>query len=984
MSIPGNMIRFDADHITDGAPSGVNKVALAVLEFALPLDDAWVYIPYDSKKVNGKEENLRVYRCVDWNFMKSSCSGNWERINREVHTIRDAVEFTTNKSAAFLVGENNWLILSKLDIKDLEVYMGESVVVEGAVVDNDDNPVEGAKITLSFPEFDYSKSAVSTGTGGFSARIDAPQTTGNILLNINAAKDPYSAVNDSRVVKVSRSEEMAIVGASDVISISLNESKPINLSIINSGQTNLTDRIYFEINGIPSDWYSITPPYVEGLEVDESTNVLLDFRVSTEMCLSGCKKFNLVNFVAKDQQLTRSISFTLEINQPDIPQTGNKTDDEGGGITGFISFPSFSMPSLSSYYVSLTLIVILLILVVNKKKTGEGLKKAGSFARTVKRKSISLKPALSKKTSLLKGSGISLNKGRSFNKKKKKPFRSNIMSSLQSAKTEATGSRRVLGDNILMAGPIQSVSFDKSKLEVKPNNGIVSSRAGKRSRRYLEKKHDDLIRKLKNASSRKEDLNNRLEYIKKSSYELTEEIKRIESKHSEHKSRIVSMEDEVDRLSHVIHLIDDELSGLESRKRSLVEQTNDLIDREESISGKKEHLMREKNDVMRSLEQLSSAKRSLSEELTSTEKESKKLSSELAKIEKQYNKHNNSVISMEDKVGQIDKDGYDTRLNMLQDELKQINKEIDSLNNQGVGIRKKKSNMLDSMKSLVNSKKDIISSRRDSSMRHMRFIEDLRNLAASGSKLDDIKSKNAEFTAEITRLEELNAREKQIDKRKNKLVGRVSAIKSEEKLILDKQKSLADKKNELIDSIDRINHMNDSMKSRIDYITSEQTALSDKLVSLNNGISDCDAEINSMDSKIKDYEDKVNQINLKEKSIEANKNKIRAQIDKLKSREKRLMEKKKPLLDRKNNLIERIDEFSKERDYLKLEQEAISSKQAKYESDLEKLHSEKSSFDSHIIDLRKQLSQLEQEIYDKPKPPGGGDESSWDSYWKNV
>ncbi|OYT55088.1 MAG: hypothetical protein B6U72_00360 [Candidatus Altiarchaeales archaeon ex4484_2] len=446
MSIPGNMIRFDSDHLTSGSPPGVNIVKTVVLESALSSSDLWVYVPYDSKRVNNKEEELRVYRCVDWNFMKSACCGEWEHIPAEVHTIRDAVEFSVNKSAAFVVGENNWLIYSKLDLPTLEVFMGEPVVVEGAVVDNEDNPVSGATVTLSFPEYNLSRSAVSSGTGGFSARIDAPYRTGNLLLNINARKEPYSPVNDSRVIRVSKSKELGIMGASDVESISLNESRVINLSIINSGQTNFTDKIYFEVNGVPSDWYSLSPPSFDGLNVGESRDVSLGFRVSTEMCASGCKKFNLVNFVAKSQEITRSVSFSLEIKEPFVPPEGNETVNEDGGLIGFISLPNLKLPSLGSYYVSLTVIVLLLLLVVNKKKAGAGVRKgierSGVLARKIKKKSGEMRSGRVKGISeRFKGKGISIGK-------KKKPFRSNVISSLHKAKSEATGETMVFDSEL--------------------------------------------------------------------------------------------------------------------------------------------------------------------------------------------------------------------------------------------------------------------------------------------------------------------------------------------------------------------------------------------------------------------------------------------------------------------------------------------------------------------------------------------------------
>jgi len=427
MSIPGNMIRFDSDHIISGLPSGVNMVKIVVLEFALPSSDVWIYIPYDSKKVNGREENLRVYRCADWNFMKSSCTGEWEQIPANVHTIRDAIEFTTNRSAAFLIGENKWLLFSKLELKDLEVYMGEPVTVDGAVIDNDDNPVNGAVITLSFPEFNISKKAVTSGTGGFSARINAPYSTGNFLLNIKADKEPYSSVNDSRVIRVIRSKELAITGVSDIERINLNKTLNLTLTLMNTGQTNFTKPIYLEVNGIPNDWYSLSPGSIDSLDVNEKRDVSLKIRITPEHCASGCKKYNLVNFVAKSEEITRSISFSLEIIVPRSKQL-NQTEEkeEKRGMIGFITFPRFTMPSITSPYLSLTIIVILLILIVNKKKARKSIKKS------IRKTGMILYDKRRRTTR--KGSGLlSMGKNKALN------FRSDVIHQLHKAKSEIGG-----------------------------------------------------------------------------------------------------------------------------------------------------------------------------------------------------------------------------------------------------------------------------------------------------------------------------------------------------------------------------------------------------------------------------------------------------------------------------------------------------------------------------------------------------------------
>ncbi len=384
IAIPGNMIRYDQNHLNSGEPGGVKRIKIIVIEFALPSTNAWVYVPYDSTRVMGDEKDIRVYKCENWNFMKSACTGEWEIIESEVHNIRDSVEFNTDSSAAFLVGENKRLSFSVIDLENDDVDMGDPVVIEGKILDDDAKPVDKATILLSFPGFNISRKTVTSERGMFTAKINAPHATGTLTLFIQASKGIFNPINTTKMVHVSRRRSLGLVGIPDIVDIELDKTTQINFTLINSGQTNFTEPIYIHVNGMPSEWYELSPAKINTLAEGEQKFIGLKIRITPEICGGKCKTYTLVNIEAKSKDYSKALSFSLKlVSLPkDENQTGKEEQEEsketpdGGGfvipsdldLSGLV----ISMPSLGDPYLSLTLIVILLVLVVHKKKTEGG------------------------------------------------------------------------------------------------------------------------------------------------------------------------------------------------------------------------------------------------------------------------------------------------------------------------------------------------------------------------------------------------------------------------------------------------------------------------------------------------------------------------------------------------------------------------------------------------------------------------------------
>jgi len=381
-----NFIRFDKDSINSNNVPATRAVKIVVVEFALPFESAQLYIPYDSSKVNSDENELMVHNCIKWNFKKRVCTGEWTSLTRQVHSIQDSLDLNTNSTGAFIVGEKRLLSINDIDVKTETVYMNDPISIVGRVLDADGSPAVGTGVVASFPSFDLSKSTVTKDGGLFSIDINAPIAEGPVTMMVSLANPEFAAGNYTKSIDVLRKKELSIIGLPDMVDVDINKSNSVSFKLVNTGQTNLTKPIYVHITGISTDWYDVLPMSINGIAAGEQKTGELKIQVTPEMCGGECPAFTLVTLEAKSDEIDKSTTFTLRVNQPQAPQNASKSavnkqpGETGTGagedlfkvpdITGFAtSIPGIS---LDNTYIFLTFIVILVFIIISKKK-----KKAG-------------------------------------------------------------------------------------------------------------------------------------------------------------------------------------------------------------------------------------------------------------------------------------------------------------------------------------------------------------------------------------------------------------------------------------------------------------------------------------------------------------------------------------------------------------------------------------------------------------------------------
>ncbi|HDD71380.1 MAG TPA: carboxypeptidase regulatory-like domain-containing protein, partial [Candidatus Aenigmarchaeota archaeon] len=340
-SFGGESIRYDGFRMQ--LLEGLKVAKVVVVEFAFPFEHALIHMPYDDSLILN-EENLKVYACSRWNFGRRYCSGEWKEIKIRIDPIRNFVEFNASSFSAFALGEEKSLNIYTVYASKKEVYMGDSVIINGKVLDDEGKDVEAATVNFTFLGTNLSSSTLTGADGSFVGSITAPYQEGVFKLRVKVSKHPYVSDEEELVIRVLKKKDLSIF-VPDKFEVFLDEPAELKVEVFNSGQINLTD-ITLLVSGIPKDQYLIFPSKINKLDPNEKKEVSLIFNFSSEYCKEGCNQFYLITLTAKGktylgERIEKGASFTLKLNK--------KSQAKEEKPQGFSLFPTgmFSLPSIS-------------------------------------------------------------------------------------------------------------------------------------------------------------------------------------------------------------------------------------------------------------------------------------------------------------------------------------------------------------------------------------------------------------------------------------------------------------------------------------------------------------------------------------------------------------------------------------------------------------------------------------------------------------
>lgn len=369
-------IRFDSFSGEADIP-GISVASLVVLELSpqLSFESADLEIYYDASKVVD-EQRIEVYTCHNWNFDRRSCSDTWERVeNPVIDTTTNIVKFNVSSFSSFIIGERKALYFD-VTIPKKNYYMGEMVSISGKVLDSNGNPIEGAVVEYSLGS---TNETVKTDIGGFfMINAKAPMHEGSAKLTMRSEKEPFLPAESSVFLELSRKTDMALL-APETVDIAEGTIVSVNITVKNTGQTNLTD-ITIGVEGVAPEWYQIIPTSISQMSPDDEVDVELRFFVPKGYCASReCKKFYLANMAAQSAETQAQATLTVQFLE-ELP-TGPSQEQETptGFFTGIAGVPAALVALVTSpiaflnasWWLVLIIIIVAFGFLIKYKKGSE-------------------------------------------------------------------------------------------------------------------------------------------------------------------------------------------------------------------------------------------------------------------------------------------------------------------------------------------------------------------------------------------------------------------------------------------------------------------------------------------------------------------------------------------------------------------------------------------------------------------------------------
>ncbi len=308
---------------------GIKIAGLFVFESKLSYSNAKILMKYDERKVIN-EKNLIVYKCSDFNPSNKLCNSEWKEQVATIDTIGNIVAIETNSLSAYAVGTKKFLTL---DFSlDKESYgLNELVKVRGIVKDESGNLIPNVLIKAS-GNFKINISTYSDSSGIFYFEFFSPEEEGFYNILVSAEKVPYLASNKSLAFQVGKKREISLV-IPDTIRLIKGESKTITFSVINIGQSDLSN-LSLSLTGLPEEYFSIQEK-IEVIKPGQKFEIPVEFKIpenASEATLSltfkvfseEITKEGIIGLTILSENVTQALpslpsaSFSLPITSSDI------------------------------------------------------------------------------------------------------------------------------------------------------------------------------------------------------------------------------------------------------------------------------------------------------------------------------------------------------------------------------------------------------------------------------------------------------------------------------------------------------------------------------------------------------------------------------------------------------------------------------------------------------------------------------------------
>ncbi len=233
---------------------GIRNHGLYDYGIALSYSNARIEMVYTEKNMVN-ENNLKIFKCSNWNPGRKICNSVWSEINGDIDIVRNKARINSTTLSAFVIGEIKGI---SVDFSlDKEIYgLNDKILVRGIAKDEDRNSVSNASIEAYIKNIGINYRATADENGIFSLEIQTPKDEGKYELVLKVKKNPYKEFNGNKNFEVIKSKSI-LIDFPDTIKIAKGENFTQKLSLVNNGQADINNlKIYLE--GVPKGYYNFS------------------------------------------------------------------------------------------------------------------------------------------------------------------------------------------------------------------------------------------------------------------------------------------------------------------------------------------------------------------------------------------------------------------------------------------------------------------------------------------------------------------------------------------------------------------------------------------------------------------------------------------------------------------------------------------------------------------------------------------------------
>ncbi|MBU5688486.1 MAG: hypothetical protein KQA31_03710 [Candidatus Aenigmarchaeota archaeon] len=243
-----NLLKFDI--LKDINIDGLGIGGAYYIKPGIDFSDAYLEIVYDQRKIPN-ENNIIVYKCDDWNFVKNKCNTNLQEIEAYVDKDKNIAKIDIKDFSTFIIAYRKKLSLNLIQEK-IKYNLKDTASVSGYIQDEDGNYIQDANVNIKILNTGIEGLTKTDKNGYFSQQFLVPEKEGIFKIEVKVSKDQFIEDIKSIEINVTKSRKLVLF-IDDSFKVYSGENITLPLKIINTGQADISN-FFVNISGLPQDF----------------------------------------------------------------------------------------------------------------------------------------------------------------------------------------------------------------------------------------------------------------------------------------------------------------------------------------------------------------------------------------------------------------------------------------------------------------------------------------------------------------------------------------------------------------------------------------------------------------------------------------------------------------------------------------------------------------------------------------------------------